>query len=295
MSSGRSTEVAVEALRVPLNEDLSGFLRLLQQLQVPCRVSEEGGQQVLRVPDGLAEQVRQLYRRYLEGEPLALAETPPQQRQGFFAELRRRPLTAAILLLTLLVAGLTWLGENLAGVAWFSFTDFRIEGDYIYFATLGQMLDSGQWWRLVTPMFVHFGLLHLAMNSLWYWELGRRIEGRQGTLMLLALTLLFSLGSNFAQYLYGGVGIFGGLSGVLYGLLGHCWLFQKLAPTDAYRLPPGVVVLMLAWLLICLTGVIDVVSFGTLAIANAAHVGGLVLGCLTGVIGGLLARRAGGR
>ena len=77
------------------------------------------------------------------------------------------------------------------------------------------------------------------MNSMWYWELGRRIEARQRTPMLLALTLLFGLISNFAQYLFGGPGIFGGLSGVLYGLLGHCWLYQKLAPNEAYRLPLG--------------------------------------------------------
>ena len=47
---------------------------------------------------------------------------------------------------------------------------------------------------------------------------------------------------------------------------------------------------MLVWLVICLSGVIDVLSFGTLAIANAAHVGGLVAGCATGAVGGLLAR-----
>ena len=107
---------------------------------------------------------------------------------------------------------------------------------------------------------------------------------------MLGLTLLFGLASNLAQHLYGGAGIFGGLSGVLYGLLGHCWLFQKLAPSPAYRLPPGVVVLMLAWLLICLTGVIELVSFGSVAIANAAHVSGLVAGCATGIVGGLLSR-----
>jgi len=138
---------------------------------------------------------------------------------------------------------------------------------------------------------VHFGFLHLAMNSMWYLELGRRIEYRQGALMLLGLTLVFGVVSNLAQYSFGGPGIFGGLSGVLYGLLGHCWLFQKLSPDEAYRLPPGVVVLMLVWLVICLTGVIEVVSFGALAIANAAHVGGLVAGCITGIVGGMLARR----
>ncbi|MCQ4287079.1 rhomboid family intramembrane serine protease [Pseudomonas stutzeri] len=283
--------VVVEALRLPLSEDLSGFVALLRRLQVPCRVSEESGEQVLRVPAETAEQVRELYQRYPQGDGAVVAEQPPRRGGGFVASMRRSPLTAAVLLLTLIAAAITMLGENFETIRWFSFSDFRIDGEYAYFATLEQTLAEGQWWRLVTPIFVHFGFLHLAMNSMWYWELGRRIEYRQGALMLLGFTLLFGIVSNLAQYLFGGPSIFGGLSGVLYGLLGHCWLFQKLSPDEAYRLPPGVVVLMLIWLVVCLTGVIEVVSFGALAIANAAHVGGLVAGCLTGILGGLLARR----
>ena len=282
----------VEAFRLPLSEDLSGFIALLRRLRVPCRVSEEAGEQVLRVPAETVEQVRQLYQRYPQGDGMVVAEQPARRGGGFFASLRRSPLTAAVLLLTFIVAAITLLGGNFETIRWFSFTDFRIDGDYAYFATLEQTLSEGQWWRMITPIFVHFGLLHLAMNSMWYWELGRRIEQRQGASMLLGLTLLFGVISNLSQYAFGGPGIFGGLSGVLFGLLGHCWLFQKVSPNEAYRLPPGVVVLMLVWLVICLTGVVDVVSFGTLAIANAAHVGGLVGGCITGVVGGMLARRA---
>ncbi|EQM78405.1 rhomboid family intramembrane serine protease [Stutzerimonas stutzeri] len=282
----------VEAFRLPLSEDLSGFIALLRRLRVPCRVSEEAGEQVLRVPAETVEQVRQLYQRYPQGDGMVVTEQPARRGSGFFASLRRSPLTAAVLLLTFIVAAITLLGGNFETIRWFSFTDFRIDGDYAYFATLEQTLSEGQWWRMITPIFVHFGLLHLAMNSMWYWELGRRIEQRQGASMLLGLTLLFGVISNLSQYAFGGPGIFGGLSGVLFGLLGHCWLFQKVSPNEAYRLPPGVVVLMLVWLVICLTGVVDVVSFGTLAIANAAHVGGLVAGCITGVVGGMLARRA---
>lgn len=281
----------VEALRLPLSEDLSGFIALLQRLQVPCRVSEESGVQVLRVPEETAEQVRELYQRYPHGDGAMVAEQPSRKGGGLKASLRRAPLTAAMLVITLIMAVVTMLGENFETIRWLSFTDFRISGEYGYFATLEQTLAAGQWWRLLTPVFVHFGFLHLAMNSMWYWELGRRIEYRQGALMVVGLTLVFGVVSNLAQYSFGGPGLFGGLSGVLYGLLGHCWLYQKLAPDESYRLPPGVVVLMLAWLVICLTGVIEVVSFGALAIANAAHVGGLVAGCLTGILGGLLARR----
>jgi GlpG protein len=54
-------------------------------------------------------------------------------------------------------------------------------------------------------------------------------------------------------------------------------------------LPPGVLVMMLVWLLLCLSGLITALGFGS--IANAAHVGGLVMGCLAGLVAGALARR----
>ncbi|MBV7562277.1 rhomboid family intramembrane serine protease [Pseudomonas sp. sia0905] len=282
----------VIALRAPLEKDLAAFITLLGRLGVPHRVAEQGNEQVLWVPnEEIAAQVRELYTRAPEGDPNLQPVAAPvaSSRPGIAAQARRSPLTLIVLVLTLLVAVLTWGGEDYDVVRWLSFVDFHIDGQDVYFGTFAQVVDSGQWWRLLTPMLLHFGILHLAMNSLWYWELGRRIEARQGALMLLLLTLWFGLAANVAQYVYGGPALFGGLSGVLYGLLGHCWLFQWLAPNAAYRLPRGVLVSMLIWLLICMTGVFELLQFG--AIANAAHVGGLVAGCLTGAIGGLLARR----
>ncbi|MFP6848588.1 MAG: rhomboid family intramembrane serine protease [Pseudomonas sp.] len=284
---------AVAAMRLSTQVDLSGFIGLLQRLQVTHRVAEEAGEQVLWVPDEqLAEQVRTLYARYPQGDAAITLESPPiatSAMPGFIQQLRTSRMTAVVLLLCFVAAAITLLGDNLEAVSWLSFIDYRVQGDYIYFANLNNTLASGQWWRLVMPMLIHFGWLHLAMNSLWYWELGRRIEFRQGAIGLLGLSLLFSLASNFAQYWWAGPSLFGGLSGVLYGLLGHCWIYQRLAPNNAYRLPPGVLVMMLAWLLICMTGIFELLQFG--AIANAAHVGGLLAGCLTGLLGGLLARQ----
>lgn len=284
---------AVVVLRMPLNIDLSGFVGLLRRLQVPHRVSEEGGEQVLWVAENLAEDVRDLYQRFPEGDAdfqLPADATPvPPARPGLAEQLRTSKATAVVLLLCLIVAGLTGLGDNFATLSWLTFLDFRVQGDYLYFTPLAASLADGQWWRLFTPMLVHFGILHLAMNALWYWELGRRIERRQGPWSLLSLTLLFSLVSNAGQYLFGGPSLFGGLSGVLYGLLGHIWLYQWLAPNPVYRMPRGVLVMMLIWLLLCLSGLVSLLGFGQ--IANAAHVGGLLVGCLSGLLGGALARR----
>ena len=288
----------IEVMRLPLSVDLSGFVHLLQRLQVPHRVSEEGDAQVLWAPDTLAADVRELYQRYPDGNAdLELAQDPVgaglpanSPTQPSLAEQAKAcKVTTITLLLCFIVAGLTGLGDNFTTISWFTFLDFRVQCDYMYFNPLAQSLDQGQWWRLVSPMLLHFGVLHLAMNSLWYWELGKRIELRQGPWALLGLTLLFSLVSNLAQHYSSGPSLFGGLSGVLYGLLGHIWLYQWLAPDRYFNLPKGVLVMMLIWLVVCLSGVIDTLGLGQ--IANAAHVGGLLIGCLTGLLGGALARR----
>lgn len=284
---------AAMVMRLPLSIDLSGFIDLLKRLQVPHRVSEEGNEQVLWTAEHLVDDVRQLYQRFPDGN--ADVELPPlpehaaPQRPSAGEQLKASKATAAVLLLCLVVAGVTRLGENFATLSWLTFLDFRVQGDYLYFTPLFTSLEQGQWWRLFSPMLVHFGILHLAMNGLWYWELGRRIELRQGTWVLLFLTLLFSLVSNVAQFVFGGPSLFGGLSGVLYGLLGYIWLYQWLAPNPLYRMPRGVLVMMLVWLLLCLSGLVSLLGFG--AIANAAHVGGLLVGCLSGLLGGALARR----
>lgn len=279
---------AVLAMRLPVEQDLAAFVQLLQRLQLPHRVTEEAGEQLLWVPDeAVAEQVRALFQRYPQGAELP-AVPVVAGRPGFWRTLRAAPLTLVLLAATLLVALLSWGGENLAVVHWLSFMDFRVQGQYLLFVPLSDSLAAGQWWRLWSPALLHFGVLHLAMNSLWIWELGRRIEWRQGGLVLLMLVLSYSLISNIGQYVWSGPGLFGGLSGVLYGLLGHCWIYQKLAPNPLYRLPPGVVGMMLIWLLVCMTGIFELVQLA--AIANAAHVAGLLAGCGTGLLGGALAR-----
>lgn len=284
----------VPALRLPVTHDLGGFVRLLRRLQVPHRVTEEGHEQVLWVPtEHMAEQVRALHQRYPEGDNAPSTAPPglpgPGRAAGAWRQLRASPVTTGVLLICLIVAVISLLGENLEPLHWLTFVDFHQQGDYAWFVPWVETLEAGQWWRLVSPIFIHFGILHLTMNGLWFWELGRRIEWRQGSWALAGLTVLSGGVSNLAQYLWSGPALFGGLSGVLYALLGHLWLFNWLAPSPLYRMPKGVLIMMLAWLGLCLLGAASVLGFGD--IANGAHLGGLLIGCITGLLGGALARR----
>ena len=284
------------ALRGPLETDLTRFLPVLQQHGIGHRVTEESGEQVLWVATAHAAEVQQWYQQFVSGEQLPepqLTYLPAQAANyrpaGFVQQLRRSPATAAVLIACLLVAFITQLGDNLQTISWFTFNDFRIQGDYIFFTPVAQGLEEGQWWRLWSPMLVHFGLLHLAMNMMWYWELARRIEYQQGWLFLLALTLVAGLVSNVSQFMFSGPSLFGGLSGVLYAVLGHCWIYQRIYPQASYALPKGVVAMMLIWLLLCLFGVVTALGLGQ--IANAAHVSGLILGCLSGALFAQVARQ----
>ncbi|MDG0971916.1 MAG: rhomboid family intramembrane serine protease [Porticoccaceae bacterium] len=149
-------------------------------------------------------------------------------------------------------------------------------------------LDSGQYWRLITPIFLHFGLVHLVFNSLWLSMLGSRIEHLNGSSHFILLVLVTGAVSNMAQYLWSGSIYFGGMSGVVYALLGYIWIKHKLVPNPVLQLPPGIVGFMLGWLAVCMTGIVDVVL--GVGVANAAHLGGLVIGMLLGLIFGVLGK-----
>ncbi len=140
--------------------------------------------------------------------------------------------------------------------------------------TLPEILN-GQYWRLLTPIFLHFNLFHIVFNMLWVWELGRLIEWRQGVLLLGTLTLVVSIISNMSQYFVSGP-VFGGMSGVIYGYFGYVWIQSLTNPGFGVRLNPAIVKLMLGWFLICWSGILEML-FG-LSIANTAHTAGLLSG-----------------
>ncbi len=272
------------AMQCPLDEDLSALSRFLHEHGVVHRITEERGHQVVWTRSTeQADLVRELYARGI-AQHSAPSARPVQQKVHWQQLLRRIPVTLLVLLVTAIAALFTGLGTNIGAVVWLTFNPVIVEGRALTLLPL----DLQQWWRLLTPIFLHFGWLHLAFNALWFWELGRRIEMRSGGFWLLGLTLLFGLVSNLAQWWFGGAAIFGGLSGVLYGLLGYCWLYQLLAPNSYFDLPKGVVVMMFGWLVLCMSGVIELLGFG--AIANAAHVGGLLMGCACGAMAGALQR-----
>ena len=143
-------------------------------------------------------------------------------------------------------------------------------------------LVGNEWWRLITPMFIHFSPTHLIFNSLWIYILGREIEQLDGKIIFIFLILFTSISSNYLQYSFSGPSLFGGLSGVVYGLLGYCFVSETFLRINKFSFPPAIYIFMFVWLLIGFTGFLDLLGFGK--IANFAHLGGLLSGILSGYI-----------
>ena len=147
---------------------------------------------------------------------------------------------------------------------------------------------SGEWWRLVTPMFIHFTLIHISFNLLWCVELGREIEKRTGYFFFSLLIIFSSLSSNLTQYFIYGPSFFGGLSGVVCGLLGYCFAWGKMIPRERFDVSKGIYVFMFIFFMLGFSGLIDLLGIGK--IANGAHLGGLTFGLLLGFLSGAVSR-----
>ncbi len=145
-------------------------------------------------------------------------------------------------------------------------------------------IEAGQVWRLFTPILLHFGVLHLLFNMLWLADLGTTIEARKGTSVLALLVLVIAAISNLAQFYYAGPG-FGGMSGVVYGLLGYVWMKGKFDPGSGLYLHPQTLTMMLVWLFVCMTPVMPMIAGAS--VANTAHVVGLAVGVAWGFISSL--------
>lgn len=159
----------------------------------------------------------------------------------------------------------------------FYFSEYYLaNGNYISVNLLPLEIKNGQLWRLLTPIFLHFGLTHILFNMLWLKDLGSVIEHLRGSWFFLLLVSVIAVASNTSQYWVSGPG-FGGMSGVVYGLFGYIWMMARFFPAAGFRLDKNTVVLMMVWLVVCYTGLVG-------PIANTAHTVGLVVGAVWGFV-----------
>lgn len=174
---------------------------------------------------------------------------------------KRCPILTLFMVLSTVISLLTGFGYFFDVLLWFHFDWTRIA--------------NGQWWRLITPIFLHFPMLgiifaHLAFNLIWFYYFGTRIEQTDGSRYFLGFILLAALVSNSCQA-YFSPGLFGGLSGVVFAQLGYLFLRPKLSFYPA-SIPDNIAFFLIGFMLLSAIGL-----FGG-GIANAAHLAGFAFG-----------------
>ncbi|MEW6514335.1 MAG: rhomboid family intramembrane serine protease [Pseudomonadota bacterium] len=200
-------------------------------------------------------------------------EIPPP----FIDQLRRRA-THVPAMVALVAANLAVFAAMLvagAGV-WHAPNTVQLE----WGANFGPATKDGEWWRLATAMFLHFGLLHLMVNMLALVEAGRFVERCLGSARFLLLYLGSGLAGNLLSLvMQGDRGISGGASGAVFGvyaaLLLTLWLERHALAKTEFR--------WLFWGGMAFTACNIALGLFIRGIDNGAHVGGFVFGLLAAV------------
>ncbi|MGI5212741.1 rhomboid family intramembrane serine protease [Plantactinospora sp. CA-290183] len=131
---------------------------------------------------------------------------------------------------------------------------------------------AGEYYRLITAMFLHYGLLHLAMNMWALWVLGRSLEATLGPLRFLGLYLVAGLGGNVAAYLFSLPNqMTAGASTAIFGLFAALFVIMRKLGRDTSAVIPILVINL-------------VFTFTVSNISVAGHLGGLALGAVMALV-----------
>ena len=211
---------------------------------------------------------------------------------------KKRPIVLVMILASILVAVLTNFGEsNHELIGGLQINGARALGKVgpdgklrTPIVPVWSSIQAGQISRLVTPIFIHFGLMHLVFNLWMLYDFGGQIEHQLQSWQFLLLVLVIAVGSNVVQVVVDSLlkrpefpyaGNHGGMSGVIYGLLGFLYIRANLLQDRAFQLPSQTALIAFIWLVGCIFWNYlprNLVGDDAPHIANGAHVGGLLIG-----------------
>jgi rhomboid protease GluP len=138
------------------------------------------------------------------------------------------------------------------------------------------LVAQGEWWRLLSSMFLHSGFIHLAMNMISLYFLGAFVEEAFGRGRYLALYLLGGIAGGLAYLYFGAFAVPAvGASGAIFALLGGIFGYSLRRGTFSWQNP------VIRQLLILLALNLYI-GFSIPNISNTAHLGGLAGGAVFG-------------
>jgi membrane associated rhomboid family serine protease/Flp pilus assembly protein TadD len=146
-------------------------------------------------------------------------------------------------------------------------------------ADVGRLTLNGQWWRLVTSMFVHFGIVHIGLNMWCLWNLGRAAEQLMGRVSYLLAYFVSGIFASIVSVYWHPMAAGAGASGAIFGMAGVLVSYVYLKKTPSHLQINSRMLGSLG------TFIAYNLAFGALpGISNAAHIGGLVMGLAVGAV-----------
>ena len=161
-----------------------------------------------------------------------------------------------------------------------SFFDPTPQQAIAFGADFGPLTLNGQWWRLVTSMFVHFGIIHIGLNMWCLWNLGRSAEVLLGRFSYLLAYFGSGIFGSIASVYWHPLAAGAGASGAIFGMAGVLVTFVYLKKTPAHLQINKKMLSSLGTFIFYNL----VIGASIPGISNAAHVGGLVMGALVGAL-----------
>jgi len=276
------------AFDIDLN--LKPLSEYLGQRGVQHRIIEESGKQVIWVEyQGQVSTVNELIKLWQSGAVDFVSHSSSNARpsaasgvRGLVAKGTRQlliltigaPVTMLLIFACLLVALVSNLGMAASRVDFLFYPELPSTSLGALLGGIGSFTDIFQ---ALAPMFLHFGELHLIFNLLWLWYFGRQLERVQSSWTVLIVIALISIIANTSQYLYSHLANFGGMSGVVYGLVGYVWVLRTFLPGSRLMINHSM-------FLVFIVAMVLMEIFASSWIATAAHAGGLAMGVLLGAI-----------
>lgn len=145
-----------------------------------------------------------------------------------------------------------------------------------YGAKFNPLILDGEWWRFLTPIVLHIGLLHLLMNTLALFYLGSAVERVYGNLRFLFIYLAAGFGGTLASFVFSPA-LSAGASGAIFGCFGALLYFGLIYPGLFFR--------TMGFNILVVLGINLAFGFTIPGIDNAGHIGGLLGGFLaTGIV-----------
>lgn len=265
------------------------FANYLTSINIHAKVEQEGSEYIIFCQNSEIDQAKNIFAEFIadpyqdkyqqaawnSGEIADVNDNSPSLITSF-----KQQFLAHAGWVTLTVFSLCWL-VFIASVLGLARPAFQLLHFYPEL-TLDAFLESPL--RLLGPALFHFSWLHIVFNTMWWWQLGGSVERILGKGALINLFLVTALFSNLGQFIVTGPN-FGGLSGVVYGLVGYVWWYGWLAPEKGLMISKPIIGFLLFWLVL---GYVDVLPVN---MANTAHLLGLVSGCLLAAVNILLMKR----